>query len=44
MTTPKEMDTMIQVQILDEFVCISHSANILENGLNPIILPSAIGK
>ena len=34
-----EMDTVIRVQILDEAVCISHSANILGNDMNPTILP-----
>ena len=33
-----------QVQILDEADCISHSTNTLGKGMNPIILPSAIGK
>ena len=38
------MDMMIQVQILNKSVCISHSANSLGKGMNPIILPSAMGK
>ena len=33
-----------RVQILDEADCISHSTNALEKGMNPIILPSAMGK
>ena len=32
------------VQILDETDCISHSANTLGKGMNPIILPPAMGK
>ena len=39
-----EMDTTTQVQILDETDCISHSTNTLEKGMNPIILPLAMGK
>ena len=31
-------------QILDETDCISHSINTLGKGMNPIILPSAMGK
>ena len=38
------MDTETQVQILDEAVYISHSANILRKGMNPTILPSIWGK
>ena len=30
-----------RVQIVGEAVCILHSANILGNGTNPIILPSS---
>ena len=33
-----------RVQILDETDCISHSTNTLGNGMNPIILPPAMGK
>ena len=33
------MDSATQVQILDETDCISHSANTLGKGMNPIILP-----
>ena len=32
------------VQILDETDCISHSTNTLGKGMNPIILPPAMGK
>ena len=32
------------VQILDEAVCILHSANTLGKGMNPTILSSAISK
>ena len=31
-------------QILDEADCISHSTNTLEKGMNPTILPPAMGK
>ena len=40
----QEMDTAIRVQILDETDCISHSTNTLGKGMNPIILPPAMGK
>ena len=30
--------------ILDETVCISHSTNTLGKGMNPIVLPPAMGK
>ena len=40
----QEMDTAIRVQILDETNCISHSTNTLGKGMNPIILPPAMGK
>ena len=33
-----------QVQILDEADGISHSTNNVGNGMNPIILPPAMGK
>ena len=33
-----------RVQILDETDCISHSTNTLGKGMNPIILPQAMGK
>ena len=35
------LDTATRVQILD---CISHSTNTLAKGMNPIILPPAMGK
>ena len=38
------MDMAIQVQILDKAVCISHSANILEKGMHPTILPPITDK
>ena len=31
-------------KILNKTVCILHSANILGKGMNPIILPLAMGK
>ena len=40
----QEMDTAIRVQILDETDYISHSTNTLGKGMNPIILPPAMGK
>ena len=40
----EEMDTATQVQILGETDCISHSTNTLGKGMNPIILPPAMGK
>ena len=40
----KEMDTATRVQILDQANCISHSTNTLGKGMNPIILPPAMGK
>ena len=39
-----EMDTLTRVPILDEADCISHYTNTLGKGLNPIILPVAMGK
>ena len=39
-----EMETATRVQILDETDCISHSTNTLGKGMNPIILPPAMGK
>ena len=39
-----EMDTSIRVQILDEADCISYGTDTLEKGMNPIILPPAMGK
>ena len=38
------MDTVTRVQIIDEANCISHSTNTLAKGMNPIILPPAMGK
>ena len=38
------MDTATRVQILDETDCISHSTNTLGKGMNPFILPPAMGK
>ena len=38
------MDTATRVQILDETDCISNSTNTLGKGMNPIILPPAMGK
>ena len=32
------------VQILDETDCISHRSNTFRKGMNPIILPPAMGK
>ena len=40
----QDMDTASRVQILDETDCISHSTNTLGEGMNPIILPPAMGK
>ena len=39
-----EMDTATRVQILDETDCISHKTNTRGKGMNPIILPPAMGK
>ena len=39
-----EMDTATRVQILHETDYISHSSNTLGKGINPIILPPAMGK
>ena len=38
------MDTVTRVQTLDETDCISYSINTLGKGMNPIILPPAMGK
>ena len=38
------MNMMNRVQIPDKVVCISHSANTLWKGMNPVILPPAMGK
>ena len=40
----KEINTATRVQILDETDCISHSTNTLGKGMNPVILPLAMGK
>ena len=41
----KRTDSLSQrVQILDLTDCISHSTNTLGKGMNPIILPPAMGK
>ena len=39
----QEMDMATRVQILDQADCISHSTNTLGKGMNPIILPPAMG-
>ena len=38
------MDTATRVQNLDKADCISHNTNTLGKGMNPIILPQAMGK
>ena len=38
------MYTATRIQILDETNCISHCTNTLGKGMNPIILPPAMGK
>ena len=38
------MDTATRIQILDENDCISHGTKTLGKGMNPIILPPAMGK
>ena len=38
------LDTATRVQILDLTDCISHSTNTLGKGMNPNILPPAMGK
>ena len=38
------MDTATRVQILDEADFLSYSTNTLGKGMNPIILPPAMGK
>ena len=35
---------IVVVQILDEADCISHSTNTIGKGMDPIILPPAMGK
>ena len=39
-----EMDTATRVLLLDETDSISHSTNTLGKGMNPILLPPAMGK
>ena len=39
-----KMDMATQVQILDEAVCISYSANTIVKGMNPTILPPLMCK
>ena len=38
------MEAATQFLFLDETVCISHSTYNLWNGMNPIIIPHAMGK
>ena len=38
------MDTVTRIQILAETNCIAHRTNTLGKGMNPIILPPAMGK
>ena len=38
------MDSASWVQTLDKAVYISHSTNTLQKAMNPISIPSAIGK
>ena len=40
----QKQDMATRVQILDETDCISHSTNTPGKGMNPIILPPAMGK
>ena len=40
----QEMNTEACVQILDKAVCIAHSGNTIEKGMNLPILPPATGK
>ena len=39
-----EMDTETRVQIIDEAVCISYSANNLGKDMHPIVFPLVMGK
>ena len=39
-----KMGTVIQVQTLDEAVCVSHSVNAIGEGMNTAILCPALGK
>ena len=38
------MESVLQVQILDEIVCIYHDADNLRKGMNPTIIRPAMGK
>ena len=38
------MDTVTRVQILDDTDCISHCTNTLGKGMNPTVLPPAMGR
>ena len=38
------MDTVTRVQILNDIVSISHSANTLRKGMDPVIFPLDMGK
>ena len=38
------MDTAIRVQILNEIIFLSDSANTLEKGMNPTLSPPAMDK
>ena len=38
------MDTVTQIQVLGEAVCISHSTNTIGKSLNPTFLSLIIGK
>ena len=38
------MNIATRAQIIDKTVCISHSANTLEEGMNPAIFPPVTGK
>ena len=40
----RKWTTLIGMQILEEAICISYSTNIHGKGMNPIILPPAMGK
>ena len=40
----QKMSLTKQVQILNDVVCISFSANVLRRGMNPSFFPSGIGK
>ena len=44
LTMVTDMDMVIQVQILDEVDCISHSTNTLGKGMNPVILLPVMSK